>query len=99
MVRIVEHFLSVVLQVIGELSLFWPVVARRDAGAVRCCGASEGEKWSWHLCSDSGEAEVAWLGALAVESIMLVLDLRMDSASLIWAGCMCLGATIYIGII
>jgi hypothetical protein len=99
MVRIVEHFLSVALQVFGELSLLWPVVARRDAGSVKCHGAREGEKWSRHVCSDSEGRIGGQEGTLVAESIMLVLDMRTDSASLIWAGCMCQVANIYVGII
>jgi hypothetical protein len=46
MVRICENYLSAVLQVIGELSLLWHVVAGHDVGVVRCRGTREGEKWS-----------------------------------------------------
>jgi hypothetical protein len=46
MVRIGENYLSAVLQVIGELSLLWHVVAGHDVGVVRCRGTREGEKWS-----------------------------------------------------
>jgi hypothetical protein len=59
MVRTGDNFLSVVLQVIGELSLPWTVVAGRDSGAVSRRGVREGEKWIRPLCSSNGGAEVA----------------------------------------
>jgi hypothetical protein len=58
MVRTGETFLSVLLQIIGERSLLWTVVAGRDVGAVSRRGVREREKWIRPLCN-SGGAEVA----------------------------------------
>jgi hypothetical protein len=59
LVRIGKHFLSIVLQVVGEPSLLWPVVARGDAGFIGCRGAHDGEKWICPLCNNNGGAELA----------------------------------------